>query len=309
MAWALYFHPESDSLFWSEEWPEDGLCEDVTGIAEFHDAAEKRGLKCPGKIESKRIEKKTAEVTSKPFTVASAIIGSQQKWDRKPADFYPTPVDATEVMIDAIKALRTPDGRPIKRIWEPACGDGRMARVLEYHGFEVVATDLREYSGYGVGGLDFLTEDPLEKWGWDIGPIDLIMSNPPFKVAEAFIRRALSLCPNVMMLLKSQYWHAASRADLFKGQTPSVVFPLTWRPSFLEKERGTSPLMDVIWTVWSTDHIAEDPAGRGYCVFEPVRKKAYPGYSERGLKAAMQILEGELVELTEAAKLLREKNG
>lgn len=309
MTWALYFHADSDSLFWSEEWPNDGQCDDVTDDGAFRAAAIARGIKTPPGAPTITQAKVVQEVTSKPFTMASAIIGSQQKWDRKPADFYPTPVDATEIVIDVIKAMRTPDGRPIKRIWEPACGDGRMARVLEYHGFEVVATDLREYPGYGIGGLDFLTEDPLEKWGWDIGEIDLIMSNPPFKVAEGFIRRALALCPNVMMLLKSQYWHAASRAELFKQQTPSIVLPLTWRPSFLEKERGKNPLMDVIWTIWSTDHIAEDRNGQGFCVFEPVRRKVYPGYAGRGLKAAMQILEGEMVELSETSKLLREQYG
>lgn len=246
------------------------------------------------------------EVTSDPFTVASAIIGSQKKWDRKPADFYPTPVDATETIVGMIKAMKTADGRPVKRIWEPACGDGRLARVLEYHGFEVVSTDLREYPGYGIGGLDFLNEDPLVKWGWDIGDIDLIISNPPFNLAEAFIRRAVSLCPNVIMLLKSQYWHAAGRTALFEKHTPSIVIPLTWRPAFLEKERGKNPLMDCIWCVWTLDHVADDDKGRGYCAFEPIRKVKYPGYSGRGLKAAMQVLEGELEDLS---KLLRDDRG
>lgn len=244
------------------------------------------------------------EVTSMEHTVASAIIGATKKWARKPADFYPTPVDATEVVIGAIKAMRTPDGRRVQRIWEPACGDGRMARVLEWHGFEVISTDLREYSGYGWGGLNFLTETPWDKWGWDCEPIDLIITNPPFVLAEAFIRRARELCPNVMMLLKSQYWHAASRKKLFDDITPSMVLPLTWRPSFLEKERGNSPLMDVLWTVWLGDHLAEDSKGRGYCAYEPVTKKKYPGYSDRGALAAIQILEGELDELT---KLLTPK--
>ena len=61
------------------------------------------------------------------------------------------------------------------------------------------------------------------------------------------------------MLLKSQYWHAAKRAQLFREIPPSYVLPLTWRPDFLFKERngekGASPLMDVMWCVWLTPHM------------------------------------------------------
>src|SRR3546814_6065522 len=107
--------------------------------------------------------------------VCSSDLTSYKKWDRKPADLYPTPVGGTESLIPALKAMKRPDGLPIKRIWEPACGDGRLARVLEWHGFEVIATDLREYPGYGYGGLDFLCEHPMAKWGWEIGEIDAVV--------------------------------------------------------------------------------------------------------------------------------------
>ena len=129
-------------------------------------------------------------------------------------------------------------------IWEPACGDGAMARVLERHCDLVSSTDLRdEPSIYGLGRIDFLQHGPLEG-------IDWIITNPPFNLAEAFIRKALTFTPNVAMLLKSQYWHAARRLNLFHEHRPSLVMPLTWRPAFLEAERGRSPLMDVIWVVW-----------------------------------------------------------
>jgi hypothetical protein len=41
-------------------------------------------------------------------------------------------------------------------IWEPACGDGTMARVLERTGCPVIATDLYD-RGYGKAGYDFLS--------------------------------------------------------------------------------------------------------------------------------------------------------
>ena len=38
---------------------------------------------------------------------------------------------------------------------------------------------------------------------------------------------------------------------------------LTWRPAFLEKERGKSPLMDCMWVVWVRGH-------EGDCIVRPI---------------------------------------
>ncbi|QXV73575.1 putative DNA methyltransferase protein [Rhizobium phage RHph_X2_30] len=169
-------------------------------------------------------------------TIASTIVGSMQKWERKPADYYPTPYNATQVILDFL------DLPPGTIVWEPAAGDGDMAAVMEVNGLDVRASDLRR-TGYVEGGVNFLTADLTHKPEW-------IITNPPFKVATEFIGHALSITPNVAMLLKSQFWHAAGRVELFERHPPAYVCPLTWRPSFLEKERGKSPLMDVIWVIW-----------------------------------------------------------
>lgn len=337
----LWYHPESDSLFWDNEYPNDGLCEDVTGYKRFRDTAKARGIEEPfaahgynihddpdvisgrfsrddytkswaeeepGKIIPDedvvrvidpllpRDLKMTAEVTSQGTgSIANAIIASYKKWERKPADLYPTPVDATESIIPMLKVMRTPDGRPIKRIWEPACGDGRISRVLEHHGFDVISTDLREYPGYGTGGIDFLNDDLLKDYGWDIGEIDLILTNPPFSLAEAFIRRACELCPNVVMLLKQTYWNTKGRIALWEEHMPALELKITWRLAFLKRERGNSPLMDCMWCAWYNEE-QEVP----HCVAEPLRKRVYPGYDGIGIKAGLQVLEGEIDALTKA---------
>lgn len=293
----LYYHPESDSLFW-DEFCADGLCEDVTDIAKFQDAAAARGIKCPGPI---------TEVISVPAKgFANAIVASYKKWERKPADLYPTPVDGTESLIPVLKAMKRPDGTPIKRIWEPACGDGRLARVLEWHGFEVVASDIREYPGYGVGGLDFLNDDPAEKWGWDLGEIDAIITNPPFSLAEEFIRKSLSITPNVAMLLKQTFWNVGGRSrGLWFDHMPDLELKLTWRLAFLESERGKSPLMDCMWNVWNGDNTAmskhsADRTVSKQCVTEPLPRIKYQGYDKTGVRSSVEILEGAMDELTKA---------
>lgn len=292
----LYYHPESDGLFW-DEFCADPLCEDVTDEPRFRKSAKLRGLVDPPTI-SELIDGKINTPAGEGF--ANAIVQSYRKWERKPADLYPTPVDGTESLIPALKAMKRPDGTPIKRIWEPACGDGRLARVLEWHGFEVIATDLREYPGFGVGGLDFLNDDPLEKWGWDVGEIDAIVTNPPFSLAEEFIRRSLSITPNVAMLLKQTYWNVGGRSKgLWVEHMPDMELKMTWRLAFLMKERGNSPLMDCMWNVWCGDNAKAEGSDR-YCVTEPIPRLKYEGYAGIGVRSAVEVLEGEMDELAKA---------
>lgn len=182
-------------------------------------------------------------------TYASAIVGAQKNHKRKEADFYPTPPDVTEALMRFLNLPRN------SVVWEPACGDGAMSRILERHVSDVVSSDLRDEPDiYGRPAIDFLSW-PEE--ADDAFRPDWIITNPPFNVAEAFIKHALSITPNVAMLLKSQYWHAARRSKLFEQHPPAWILPLTWRPAFLEAERGRSPLMDVIWCVWTAEDVWE----------------------------------------------------
>lgn len=152
---------------------------------------------------------------------------------RRDLDFYPTPPDVTHALMRFLNLEKC-------RIWEPACGDGAMAKVLAEYGHDVFSSDIME-TGYGVGGVDFL-EAARE--------CDAIITNPPFALSEAFIRHALPQAETVAMILKSQYWHAAKRKALFEEYPPAYVLPLTWRPDFMGGERGGAPTMEVHWTVW-----------------------------------------------------------
>lgn len=178
-------------------------------------------------------------------SIASAMIGSLGKHKRKDADFYPSPFEVTQALMNHLKL---PAGT---FVWEPACGDGDMSLVLEANGLDVVSSDLRTEIDYGEGGFDFLDPDLQQ----NINP-EWIITNPPFNLSVDFIRRALQIAPNVAMLLKSQYWHAKNRIPLFREFPPAEVLALTWRPAFLKAERGNAPLMDVVWVVWREGDIS-----------------------------------------------------
>lgn len=193
--------------------------------------------------------------------MATATVESMKKWDRKAADFYATPEEGTQALINALGL------KPGTVVREPACGDGKLARVLELAGIKVIASDLFQ-RGYGVPFVDFLTADKMVDP--EIGEATWTITNPPFKYAEEFIRKSLSQTPNVAMLLKSNYWHAARCLPLFETHRPTIEYRLCWRLPFLKNERGDNPLMDVSWVVWQA-------ARGGQSTWRPLRKPAqYP---------------------------------
>jgi hypothetical protein len=296
----LYYHPESDALFWSDEWPNEGQCNDVTNEPKFRLAARDRGIPTPEKI-TDVVEASASRTMRGCGTVwkndppalpaptggmAGAIQKSYRAWERKPSDFYPTPYDVTESLMPVVQSLVAPGGK----IWEPCAGDMDMTRVLEWHGYEVTSTDIRE-TGQGIGGFDFLNDDPQEKWGWIPDP-DMIVMNPPFSLAAEFILKALEYTPVVACLMKIDYWNAIGRLPLWQANMPKLFLPLTWRPAFLQKERGNSPLMNCAWCVW-----CDGP--ENYCVIEPMRKIVYPGYKQDGVRTATSKLMQAVTDLTE----------
>lgn len=165
------------------------------------------------------------------------LTNSSRVHSRRKLDNYPTPSSAT---IALLKFLDLPKSTII---WEPACGIGEMSKVITQQGYySVVSTDLYNYD-YGIAGIDFTKTTSL------LG--DWIITNPPFNLSAEFIENAHKLEPEgFAFLLKSQYWHAAKRLELFNRVKPAYILPLTWRLDFLKGERGGSPTMDCLWTVW-----------------------------------------------------------
>ena len=153
------------------------------------------------------------------------------KKNRRDLDFYPTPPEVTIALMQFMQLDPC-------TIIEPACGDMAMVNVIKEYGHNVIASDI-------ITGTDYLTT-PMSG--------DAIITNPPFGLSQKFIEKAVIEAPIVAMLLKSQYWHAKSRFDLFNRCVPSYILPLTWRPDFLFNTRQlghkAAPTMEVLWTVW-----------------------------------------------------------
>lgn len=153
---------------------------------------------------------------------------------RDPHDFYPTPRGLTEAVLQAEHFG--------KQVWEPACGDGAMAEVLKAAGYEVIASDLID-RGYGEVE-DFLTSDRK---------VESIVTNPPFKIAEEFLQKALkSTTRNVAMLLPLTFLEGQERAHLLRSTPLKAVHVFSYRVSFCRNrlERPRHGRAAIAWFVW-----------------------------------------------------------
>lgn len=130
--------------------------------------------------------------------------------DREENDFYATDPVAMKLLLEIENISHN--------VWEYACGEGHLAKVLVEKGYEVKATDLID-RGYGLGGVDFLKEK--ETFNGDI------ITNPPYRYAQEFIEHALELVPNgskVIMFLKVQFLEGKKRRELYDKYPPKRVW-------------------------------------------------------------------------------------
>lgn len=161
-----------------------------------------------------------------------SVANSKSKEERDPHDFQPTPHLATEALLLHLK------GAVPQYVCEPCCGEGHISKVLELYGYDVVSTDLID-RGYGTPGIDFLAGPPDR---------NAIITNPPFKHAAAYIEHVMRYEPVFFaLLLKSTFWQADTRFELYCDHPPKLTLPLTWRLDFTGQGR---PTMECTWFVW-----------------------------------------------------------
>lgn len=170
--------------------------------------------------------------------------------NRERDDFYPTPPAATLALLGVEKF----EGG----IWEPACGDGAISRVLKDAGYFVHSTDLID-RGFGVPNVDFL----LDYTNY----ADNIVTNPPFKFAEEFTRHALARSRRkVAMLCRLGWLEGQARKQLFQNSPLARVWVFSKRVPMLrggdQMMKGGGGMIAFAWYVW--DHAHEGPPTLGW---------------------------------------------
>lgn len=166
-------------------------------------------------------------------------------YERAALDHYPTPAWVTSAVIPALVRMR-PDQT---RLWEPACGDGAMTKVLTANGYDVISTDLELYGFEGTLKLDFLAPHRT-----GMHSTRSIVTNPPYgPLAEQFIRQALKVTEKhkllVAMILRHEYDCASGRNDLFEHPAFAHQVVLTKRPRWIPDSTG-APRHNYSWFIW-----------------------------------------------------------
>ncbi|MCV3738029.1 hypothetical protein OCK02_17640 [Rhizobium sp. TRM96647] len=153
-------------------------------------------------------------------------------------DFFPTPAWATAALLDN----EVFEGS----IWECACGDGAMSKVLETRYSNVYSSDLYD-RGYGETGIDFTIQDRN---------FDNIITNPPYNSAEKFIHKGTKLAKKKFaLLLRLAFLEGVNRANtIFSSIPPSRVWIFSERITFYPagvtvKGNGTTAYAWFVWDV------------------------------------------------------------
>jgi hypothetical protein len=168
---------------------------------------------------------------------------------REENDFYPTPPDVTR----ALMAVEGPRLRDLGSVWEPAAGDGAMAREIEAFGLPVITSDLIDRSCPGAEIRNF--------YDFSITMAPAIVTNPPYCEVNArdgkgrWLTHSLSLGAQYVALFLNWDWPAAAGLAPILAQHPiSRVYVCRWKVDFTGK--GAPPQRNA-WFIWDREWVGE----------------------------------------------------
>ena len=161
-------------------------------------------------------------------------------------DDFPTPPWATRALIEYIIGKDKLSGLTCL---EPAAGRGYMAKPLSEYLSVVDAAD-KHYYGYAPV-KDFLT------FPYEALSHDWVITNPPFRLAEQFVDRAMTVARcGVAILARTVFLESVSRYEnIFKNTPPSIFAQFSERVPMVKGriDRKASTATGYAWFVWEKE--------------------------------------------------------
>ena len=151
---------------------------------------------------------------------------------RNSVDDYPTPYAFVETLIETLGV-----DPATTAVHEPAAGGGWMVSHLRRLGFAKVT-----FEDLVNSGVDYLDEDytPPET--------DWVITNPPYKYAEAFVLKALTHSKYAAFLMNSSFIDALGRArGLFTNHPPRYILVNAQRMRLRNNDQS---VFTHYWIVW-----------------------------------------------------------
>jgi hypothetical protein len=183
----------------------------------------------------------------------SHAVMAQRVEARDSLDDFPTPPWATRALVEHV--LGNKEALKSMSCLEPACGAGHMAKVLREYFAEVRCSDIHPY---GYGDIVEFVRTPHEA-----NSVEWVITNPPFKLAEDFIRKSLNIARSgVAMLTRTVFIESVGRYErLFRDTPPTKFAQFTERVPMVKGrlDRKASTATGYGWIVWEKDNCAVGP--------------------------------------------------
>jgi hypothetical protein len=178
-------------------------------------------------------------------------------------DDFPSPPWATRAICEFLASLGFDLAMMDCR--EPCANRGHMVKPLREAFGHVMASDVFDYGcGFPVRDYLFGADDSMDRTDWTF-------LNPPFRLAQEFIERALRLSRvGVAVIVRTSFLEGQSRcSSLFAAHPPAYVLQLSERCGMFKGrlmrlgtkffdaegvERSASTATSYCWIVWMPDH-------------------------------------------------------
>jgi hypothetical protein len=163
-------------------------------------------------------------------------------------DDFPTPPWATRALCEFLLPKTDLAGQTCL---EPACGRGYMARPLAEYFANVEGADAYHYGFAPV--RDFLS------YPYEAGSHDWVITNPPFRLAEEFVGRALTVARRgVAILARSVFLESSGRYEaIFSRSPPSAFAQFVERVPMVKGrlDRKASTATGYAWLIWEKSYV------------------------------------------------------
>lgn len=163
------------------------------------------------------------------------ITGRTQDRDyqRSENDFYATPPNFTRALLNYVSFDH--------KVWEPACGDGSVTKVLIENGYDVRSTDINPQ---GVGSTANF---------FDCGPDDRdIVTNPAFRLLMPFTLHAINVSKRIVALVYPLYGLGGeNRAESIFHPTPPKYILINPARLIIN---GKHSQFNHTWVIWDKDY-------------------------------------------------------
>lgn len=192
---------------------------------------------------------------SKKVLSGTSLVGTSTTRERANYDYYATPYQATEMLLDEVKFSGN--------FLEPCVGGGHIVDVIKrYYPDECVyGVDIVDRGYPNTLVADFLKHDFLGQ------KFDNVVTNPPFSLAQEFLEKCMEVVNDggkIAMFLKIQFLEGAKRREMFKKYPPKYIYVFVKRQApwnngspVDEKGKPWSSTMCFAWFVWEKGFTGE----------------------------------------------------